>query len=57
MSKKLVVVLAAVAMIVGMATVSQAQVNGPVPVPDTTVTIILLGAAVLGLGLVGRKRE
>ena len=58
MNKSLIKVVAAGAMVVGMATTALAQVTDPRPpisTPDATATIILLGAAVIGLGLLGRK--
>jgi len=58
MNKELTKLVAAGAMMVGMATASLAQVTDtrpPISTPDATATIILLGAAVIGLGLLGRK--
>jgi hypothetical protein len=56
MKKNLAAMLVVPVLILGMAATSHAQNPfAPVSVPDATATIILLGAAVIGLGLVARK--
>ena len=58
MNKNLIKVLATGVIAVGVATASLAQVTDPRPpisTPDATATIILLGAAVIGLGVLGRR--